>query len=108
MKDLIQSLRELESVKAVRKQSGPVLKVELFHREIKGSEAVEIRGDMRKISQQVRSCLETAKKEDEIEGWGWIVKPEKKYQETSLGRGKVSDRKSKGHKPGYYRISISV
>ncbi|MBC5792551.1 MAG: hypothetical protein H8Z69_00780 [Nanohaloarchaea archaeon] len=105
MKELIKSIRTIEGVKNVRKQSGPVLKVELFSRELKGSETEEIKGDLRKISRNLREQLENAREEGDIPGWEWIIKPEKKYQGRSLG-GNVSDRKSKGHKPAYYRISI--
>jgi hypothetical protein len=35
-----------------------------------------------------------------------MEKPEKKYHETSLGRGKLKDRKPRGHRPGYYRVFI--
>ena len=106
MKDVIESLRGIEGVKNVRRQSGPILKVELFSREIPESEAVEIHGDLRSISQRIVSLLDEASKDGVFDSWEWIVRPEKKYQETSLGRGSVSDRKEKGHRPGYYRISI--
>ncbi|QKQ98394.1 hypothetical protein GKQ38_02605 [Candidatus Nanohaloarchaea archaeon] len=107
MEELIQDLRKIEGVKAVRKQSGPVLKIELFHREIPASEAVDILGDLRSISQSIVSILDEARSDGEFESWEWIQKPEKKYQETSLGRNSsVSDRKDKGHRPGYYRVSI--
>ena len=105
MKELIQTLRNIEAVKAVRNQSG-VLKIELFSREIPDSEAVEIRGNLRSITPKVRAALKEVSKEGEIGGWEWIVRPEKKYQSTSLGKDKVSDRKSKGHKPGFYRVSV--
>lgn len=106
MEDLIKNLRNVEGVKSVKVQTGPVLKIDLFSKPILGSEVVEIRGDLRKISQKIRSRIDKASKKGEFKGWEWIVKPEKKYQETSLGTDKVSDRKSKGHKPGYYRVSI--
>ena len=106
MREVIDDLRNIDGVKNVRRQSGPVFKVELFSREISGSEAVEIRGDLRSISQRIVSVLDEASKEGVFDSWEWIVRPEKKYQETSLGRGSVSDRKDKGHRPGYYRVSI--
>jgi len=106
MEDLITEVLDLEGVKAVKRQSGPVLKIELFSREIKGSEAEEISGDLRKISQNLRNTLDRSKKRGEFKSWEWIVKPEKQYQETKLGRKKLSDRKGKGHKPSYYRVSV--
>ncbi|WEL23325.1 hypothetical protein [Candidatus Nanohalovita haloferacivicina] len=109
MKQLIDKLRDIDGVKAVRKQSGPVLKIELFHREIPNSEAVEIRGDLRSISQNIVNILDEARNEGEFESWEWVRKPQKRYQETSLGRNRsVSDRKAKGHRPGFYRVSIQV
>ena len=106
MQEVIEELRSIEGVKNVRRQSGPVLKIELFSREIPGSEAVEIRGDLRTISQKIVNSLDEASSNEVFDSWEWIVRPEKKYQETSLGRRKVSDRKDKGHRPGYYRVSV--
>lgn len=103
---VIDDLRGIDGVKAVRRQSGPVLRIELFSREIPGSEAVEIRGDLRSISQSIAGVLDDASNNSVFNSWEWIVRPEKKYQETSLGSGSVSDRKDKGHRPGYYRVSI--
>ena len=107
MRQLIGNLRSIDGVKAVRKQSGPVLKIELFHREIRNSEAVEIKGNLRSISQNIVNVLDDARSEEVFKSWEWIRKPKKQYQETSLGRNRaVSDRKVKGHKPGFYRVSI--
>lgn len=106
MEELIDDLRAIEGVKSVKRESGPVLKIDLFSREVPGSESEKISGDLRKISQKIRNSLENASSEGVFTGWEWIVKPEKKYQETSLGRRKVSDRKAKGHEPAYYRVSI--
>ncbi|MFQ3308415.1 MAG: hypothetical protein ACI977_000650 [Candidatus Nanohaloarchaea archaeon] len=106
MKQLIKELREVEGVKNVKKQSGPVLRVNLFSREIRGTEAEKIPGDLRKISQQIRNCFEDARKDGELISWEWIVKPEKKYTETSLSKGGVTDRKDKGYRPSYYRVAV--
>lgn len=106
MEELIQELKEIQGVKSVKKQSGPVFRIELFSQEIKGSEVFDIKGDLRKITPRIKSVLDEARKEGVFSGWEWIVRPEKKYQETSLGKRKVSDRKAKGHKPDYYRIAI--
>lgn len=107
MEQLIKDLREIDGVKAVRRQSGPVLKIELFHQEIPNSEAVKIQGDLRSISQNIVNTLNEARNEEVFESWEWVRKPEKKYQETSLGQNRsVSDRKAKGHRPGFYRVSI--
>lgn len=106
MKDLIQKLIEIQGVKNVKRQSGPVLRINLFSREIKGSEASEIKGNLRKITPKIKSTLDEGRKNGAFKAWEWIVRPEKKYQETSLGRDSVSDRKTKGHKPDYYRVSI--
>ena len=89
MKNTIQELRDIKGVKNVKKQSGPVLKINLFSRKIKGSEVEEIKGDLRKISQSIKNTLDEAKTTDEFNGWEWIVKPEKKYSETRLGRSRV-------------------
>jgi len=106
MENLIKDLREIDGVKNVRRQSGPVLRIELFSREVSGSEVVEIRGDLRSISQRIVSVLDEASGDGVFDSWEWIVKPEKQYQETRLGRRKTSDRKEKGHRPGYYRVSV--
>jgi len=106
VKDFIQKLRGIEGVDNVKREKGPVLKINLFSREVPGSEAVEISGDLRKISQKIRHKLDEGVSEGVFDGWEWIVKPEKQYQETKLGKKKISDRKAKGHKPGYYRVSI--
>lgn len=106
MENLIKNLREIRGVKSVKKQSGPVLRIDLFSREIKGSDASEIKGNLRKITPRIKSTLDDARKNSVFKGWEWIVRPEKQYQETSLGKGSLSDRKAKGHKPDYYRVSI--
>lgn len=106
MEDTIQELIEIEGVKNVKKQSGPVLRINLFSKEIKGSDASQIHGNLRKITPRIKSILDNARKNGVFSGWEWIVRPEKQYQETSLGKRKVSDRKAKGHKPDYYRVSI--
>ncbi len=106
MQELIQELRDIQGVKNVKKQSGPVLKVNLFGRPVPNSEAVEIKGDLRKISQKLRNQLDQAQEKGEISSWEWIVKPEKKYTDSSPRDLKVSDRKDKGHKPAYYRVAI--
>ncbi|WP_414837129.1 hypothetical protein [Candidatus Nanohalococcus occultus] len=106
MDELIENLLGIDSVKAVKRQSDDVLKIELFSREIPNSELVEIRGDLRTVTPTVRSKLENARESGEINGWSWIVRPEKKYQSTSLGRDKVSDRKAKGYRPGHYRVNV--
>jgi hypothetical protein len=105
MKQLASDLRDVEGVKAV-KWRDPVLEIDLFSRPIPGSEAVEISGDLRKISQRIRNVLESASEAGVIDGWEWIVKPEKKYQENTPGDLEVSDRKARGHEPGYYRVSV--
>ena len=106
MKQLIEKLQEVEGVKAVRREGDSVLKIQLFTQEIPGSEAVTIRGDLRSISQNIVNTL-NSQKGDDYGRWNWIQKPEKKYQETSLGRkSSVTDRKEKGHKPGFYKVSI--
>lgn len=106
MKGTIEKLIDIKGVKNVKRQSGPVLRINLFSREIKGSEASEIKGNLRKITPKIKSTLDEARKNGEFKGWEWIVRPEKKYQETKLGRDSISDRKAKGHKPDYYRVSI--
>ena len=103
MDELIVKLRKIEGVKAVRKFSGS-LRVELFSRPIPGSENVEISGDLRKISQQLRKVFEEARDSGAINGWNWTVKPEKEYKDSSPVEG-VSDRSSKGYDRGFYRIS---
>lgn len=106
MEEVIEQLRSIEGVKNMRRQSGPVLKIELFSREISGSEAVEVRGDLRSISQRIVSVLDKASSEGVFDSWEWVVRPEKQYREAGLGHGSISDRKEKGHKPGYYRVSV--
>ncbi|AOV94895.1 hypothetical protein AQV86_03140 [Nanohaloarchaea archaeon SG9] len=104
MEKVVGELKGLEGVKAVRRFSGS-LRVELFSRPVSGSDVVEISGDLRRISQEVRSVLEDARKEGVMESWEWVVKPEKKYRDSSPVDG-VSDRSVKGYDRGFYRISF--
>lgn len=106
MKSLLTNLREIEGVKAVRKRSGPTLKIELFSKEIPGAEAEKIMGDLRSISQQISNTLTESKESSEIKAWNWIQKPEKKYRQTSVKTEKITDRKPIGYDPAYYTVSI--
>lgn len=106
MEELINELSSIEGVKNIKKYNQKVLEINLFSREIPGSEAEEIRGDLRKISQNIRNILEKHRKKGKIQNWEWMNKPEKQYTETQLGKRKIKDRKDKGHKPAYYRITI--
>jgi len=106
MQDLISTINEIKGVKNVKKRSGPTLKINLYSREIPSREAEKIRGDLRKISQKIRDRLEKAREKSVINGWNWIQKPEKKYDETGIRTEKISDRKEVGHKPPFYTISI--
>lgn len=105
MEKLIDQLSEIKGVKSVRRLSDDVLRVELFSREIPGSELVEIKGDLRSISGKISSTLGDNVDEGSIDNWNWIEKPRKRYDETSLGDS-VTDRKPKGHRPGHYQIEI--
>ncbi|PSH02474.1 MAG: hypothetical protein BRC26_00375 [Nanohaloarchaea archaeon QH_8_44_6] len=104
MDEVVGELRGLEGVKAVRRFSGS-LRVELFSRPVQGSDVVEISGDPRRISQGIRSVFEDARKEGIVESWEWVVKPEKKYRDSSPVDG-VSDRSAKGYDRGFYRVSF--
>ncbi|QGA80490.1 hypothetical protein [Candidatus Nanohalobium constans] len=106
MEHLINELSGIKGVKNVKKYNQKVLEVNLFSREVPGSEAEEISGDLRKISQNIRNTLEEHRKKGKIQNWEWMNKPEKQYEETRLGTDKIKDRKEKGHKPAYYRISV--
>jgi len=106
MKQLIDTLNGIEGVKNVKKRSGPTLRINLFSREIPGREAEKVSGDLRKISQKIRNALDNARENSEIEGWNWIQKPEKQYDQTGLKTENVSDRKEIGHKPGFYTVSV--
>lgn len=99
-------IRELDYVKNVKNMSDSTIKINLFTRDIGSPDLVEIKGDLRSIGQNISSELNSLKNDGEISGWKWMEKPEKKYQETKLGRDAVSDRKSRGHKPGYYRVFV--
>jgi len=104
MQDLVENLRSVDGVKNVKRQGEDVLMINLFCREVPGSEeVVDVQGDLRSISQKLVNVLDS-----EVSGsWSWMVKPEKKYQETGLETESVSDRKVKGHKPGYYMVSLT-
>lgn len=104
MDEVITELRHLEGVKAVRRFSGS-LRVELFSRPVSGTDMVEIDGDLRKISQSIRQVLENGRADGVLDSWEWIVRPEKKYRDSSPVDG-VSDRSSKGYDRGFYRISF--
>lgn len=106
MQDLIEEINDVQGVKSVKRRSGPTLKVNLYSREIPGREAEELQGDLRKISPKIRQRLEQAREKSLIDGWNWIQKPEKKYDETGIRTEKISDRREVGHKPPFYTISI--
>lgn len=106
MEELIQEIKEITGVKNVKKQSGPVLRINLFSKDIKGTETSEIKGNLRKITPRVKTLLDQSRKNGVISSWEWIVRPKKKYRETSIGKTSISDKKPKGHKPDYYRVSI--
>lgn len=106
MESLLTDLREIDGVAAVRKRSGPTLKIELFSKEIPDAEAEKITGDLRSISQQISNTLTESKESSEIKAWNWIKKPEKMYRETDVKTEKVTDRKPVGHDPAYYTVSI--
>ena len=104
MEELLKQLREVEGVKAVKRRSR-TLRIELFARE-KPNDIWEIRGNLRKTGQQIRRRMDEAKENGLIDGWNWIQKPEKKYEDTPIETEKVSDRKPRGHRPPYYTVSI--
>lgn len=106
MEEVINKIRNIRGVKNVKRFDNNVLEINLFSREIPDTEVKEIRGDLRKISQEIRNTLDLQKSKGVFQNWEWVVKPEKKYTETGVGE-KVSDRKSRGHKPSYYRVTIN-
>ncbi|MFB6174989.1 MAG: hypothetical protein ABEJ87_03345 [Candidatus Nanohalobium sp.] len=106
MKELLKQLNQIQEVKSVKKRSGPVLKIDIFSREVPGREAEKIPGDLRKTSQQIRNNLEKAKENSEIKAWNWIQKPEKKYRDRAKKAENISDRQSIGYRPAYYTVSI--
>ena len=106
MEKLLANLRDIKGVKAVKKRSGPTLKIKLYSKEIPDTEAGKIMGDLRSISQQISNTLTESKEKREINAWNWIQKPEKKYRKTSVKTEKVTDRKATGHEPTYYTASI--
>lgn len=106
MEELLNQLNEIEGVKTVKRRSGPTLKLELFSREVPDAEAEKIMGNLRSISQNIRSTLDNARENSSIKAWNWIQKPEKKYLETRINTEKINDRKPVGHEPAYYTISI--
>lgn len=108
MEELIQKLNEIRGVKNASRKPGPSLEIKLHSRDIPGSENFEIKGDLRSISASIRKKLEEARKNSGIQKWHWNVKPEKQYQETSIGTKKIKDRKSAGHKTDYYKITLEM
>ena len=105
MEQLIEELNEIKGVHNVKKKSKLVLKINLHSREIPGQEAEKIIGDLRKISPKISKSLDNS---TEIKGWNWTRKPEKKYSETGVGTQKIKDRKSIGHDPSYYMITVKL
>jgi hypothetical protein len=104
MENFLKKIREVKGVKGVKKRSG-TLRIELFAREL-SNDIWEIRGNLRETGQQLRRSMDEAQENGLIDGWNWIQKPEKKYEETPIETEKVSDRKPKGHRPPYYTVSI--
>jgi hypothetical protein len=97
---LLEKLMDIKGVKNVKKRDSG-LRINL-HTKPTGSDAEKILGNLNKISQNIRNTLDDS---EEISGWEWTVRPQKRYTETSLG-GKVSDRKEKGHRPAYYQLTV--
>lgn len=108
MEKLIQKLSEIRGVKNVSRKPGPSIEIKLYAEKIPGSENFEIKGDLRSISKSIRKKLEEARKNSAILRWHWNVKPEKKYQETSIATEKIKDRKSAGHNSEHYRIALEI
>lgn len=103
MEQLPEKIQEIKGVKNVRR-NGAGLKIELFTDKVRGADAEKIKGDLRKISQKLRSELEDARQKGEIKAWEWNIKPQKRYQDAGIGG--VTDRKEKGHNPAHYNITI--
>lgn len=103
MKQLPEKIQGIKGVKNVRK-NGAGLKIELFTDKVRGADAEKIKGDLRKISQKLRSKLEQARQNGEIKSWEWNIRPQKKYQDAGIGG--VTDRKEKGHDPAYYSVTV--
>lgn len=103
MQQLIQELNDIKGVRNVKKKNEVSLKINLHSREIPGQDAEKLMGNLRKISPKIRNILEDS---EEIKGWNWTRKPEKKYSETSIKTEKITDRKPVGHEPSYYMISV--
>lgn len=106
MKELLKQLNQIQEVKGVKKRTGPVLKIDIFSREVPGREAEKIPGDLRKTSQQIRTALEESRKNSRIKAWNWIQKPQKKYRDRAKKAENVTDREAIGYKPAYYTVSI--
>ena len=101
MKSLVEDISELEGVRSVRKVGEGQFKIKHYSREVKGSDLVRIRGDLRSISQKISNKLDSL---DVLDGWEWTEKPSKKYTENNINS--ITDNKSKGYKPGYYIITV--
>lgn len=102
MKKIIQELNKIKDVKNVKRTTENKLKINLFSKELPHTEAKQIKGDLRKTSQKIRSKLEKSN----IQTWQWVQKPKKKYQKTQIDTEKIKDRKPVGHEPDYYIIYI--
>lgn len=102
MKKIIEKLNQLKGVKNVKKTTDNKLRINLFSKEIAHAEAKQIKGDLRKISQKIRSQLDKS----DIKTWKWVQKPQKKYKETKIRTEKIKDRKPIGHDPDYYIVYL--
>lgn len=106
MEEVFEELRSLEGVKNVKRHSD-TLRINLFSRPIPSSDAEEIPGDLRSISQKIKNILDEAQSKGLISSWEWMVKPEKQYTNSSPVEN-ISDRKEKGYRPAYYRVSMQL
>lgn len=95
---LSEKLRSLKGVKSVERRKSEI-RIDPFKRPLEGSEASKIKGDLSSITPRIKNVLD-----EELENWEWIVRPKKRYSETEIGN--VTDRKTKGHRPDYYAVSI--
>jgi hypothetical protein len=104
MERVLQQLREIEGVKAVRRRSDSIIEVEPFAREVEGRDLRKIPVDLRKVVPAIKSALDDAKG-SEIQSWRLVETPEKRYRDRSPSES-VSDREPLGYRPWKYVVEI--
>lgn len=106
MENILEQLRDIEGVKAVRRRTDSIIEVEPFSREVEGRDLREIPVDLRKVTPKIKSILEDTEG-SEIQSWRLVETPEKRYRDRSPGDS-ISDKEPLGYRPWKYVVEVEL